>query len=61
MKINSSTLDTNKKWDLVIKPSKGWIDLNFKELLKYTNLNFLFAKRDFVIFISKLFWVLYGI
>jgi len=53
MKINSSTLDTNKKWDLVIKPSKGWIDLNFKELLKYTNLIFLFAKRDFVIFYKQ--------
>ena len=53
MKINSSTLDTNKKWDLAIKPSKGWIDLNFKELLKYTNLIFLFAKRDFVIFYKQ--------
>jgi len=38
---------------LVIKPSKGWIDLNFKELLKYTNLIFLFAKRDFVIFYKQ--------
>jgi len=53
MKNNSSTLDTNNKWDLVLKPSKGWIGFNFKELLKYTNLIFLFVKRDFVIFYKQ--------
>tara|TARA_Y100000590_G_scaffold412084_1_gene506736 strand:+ start:640 stop:1488 length:849 start_codon:yes stop_codon:yes gene_type:complete len=46
-------LNSNIKWDLVIKPRHGWIGFNFKELIKYTSLIFLFVKRDFVIFYKQ--------
>lgn len=36
-------------WDLEIKPKKGWLDLNFKELIHYKDLLFLFVKRDVVV------------
>ncbi len=36
-------------WDLEIKPKKGWLDLNFKELIQYKDLLFLFVKRDVVV------------
>jgi len=46
-------LNSNIKWDLEIKPRNGWIGFNFKELIKYTSLIFLFVKRDFVIFYKQ--------
>ncbi len=46
-------MNSNIKWDLVIKPRHGWIGFNFKELIKYTSLIFLFVKRDFVIFYKQ--------
>ncbi|NOQ73588.1 MAG: ABC transporter permease [Crocinitomix sp.] len=39
---------SEEKWDLIIKPKSGWVDLRFKELWKYRDLLFLFVKRDFV-------------
>ena len=42
-----------KNWDLVIKPSYGWLNLNLRELLKYRDLVYLFVKRDFVIFYKQ--------
>ena len=46
-------MNSNIKWDLVIKPRHGWKGFNFKELIKYTSLIFLFVKRDFVIFYKQ--------
>ena len=46
-------MNSNIKWDLEIKPRNGWIGFNFKELIKYTSLIFLFVKRDFVIFYKQ--------
>ena len=53
MKNNKAVLNSNHDWDLVIKHSHGWIGFNFRELLNYTNLIFLFVKRDFVIFYKQ--------
>ncbi len=36
------------KWDLVIRPHKGWFDLKMGEVIRYWDLIFLLAKRDFV-------------
>ena len=38
----------DEKWDLIIKPRVGWLDLNFGEIWRYRDLIFLFVKRDFV-------------
>ncbi len=43
----------NDKWSTVIKPSKGLININLYELIKYKDLIFLFVKRDFVTFYKQ--------
>ena len=43
----------HKDWDLVIKPRYGWLNLNFRELLSFRDLVYLFVKRDFVIFYKQ--------
>ena len=42
-----------KNWDIVIKPSKGFVNINIKELIKYKDLVVLFVKRDFVTFYKQ--------
>ena len=42
------TKDTTKKWDLIIEPQQGLLDVNFKEIWDYRDLLFLFVKRDVV-------------
>jgi len=37
----------------IIKPSKGFININLYELIKYKDLIFLFVKRDFVTFYKQ--------
>lgn len=37
----------NDKFDLVIKPKTGWLDINFKEIWQYRDLIFMFIKRNF--------------
>lgn len=37
-----------EKWDLVIKPNKGLMSFNFKELWQYRDLLMMFVKRDVV-------------
>ena len=36
-----------KKWDTVIKPKTGWMDLKLKEILEYKDLIIMFLKRNF--------------
>lgn len=36
-----------EKWTTVIKPKSGWLEINFKELIQYKDLIFLFVKRNF--------------
>ena len=42
-----------KNWKIVIKPSKGFVNINLKELIKYKDLITLFVKRDFVTFYKQ--------
>ncbi len=35
-------------WDYVIKPKKGWKNVNLKELLRYRYLSLLFVRRTFI-------------
>ena len=44
---------SKKYWTTIIKPSKGYININLYELLKYTDLIYLFIKRDFVTFYKQ--------
>lgn len=41
-------MDTEQKWDLIIRPKSKWYDLRLKEILRYRDLLFLFVRRDFV-------------
>ena len=36
-------------WTTVIRPRKGWFDLNLKDLLRYRDLIFLMVKRNFTV------------
>lgn len=37
------------KWTTVIKPRKGWFDIDFKGLIQYRDLIFLMVKRNFTV------------
>ncbi|PPR48315.1 MAG: hypothetical protein CFH18_00067 [Alphaproteobacteria bacterium MarineAlpha5_Bin8] len=41
------------KWDVVIKPTKKFLDFRLKEIITYKDLIFLFVKRDFVTFYKQ--------
>lgn len=40
---------SEEKWDLVIKPKKGILDLNLKQVITYFDLLVLFVKRDIIV------------
>ena len=40
--------NNSQKFETVIEPKSGWLDLHLKELLHYRDLIFLFVKRNFV-------------
>jgi len=47
-------LDTDiEKWDLIITPKRGWLDLHLKDIWIYRDLVFHFVKRDFVTFYKQ--------
>jgi lipopolysaccharide transport system permease protein len=35
-------------WDLIIRPRSSWLDVRFKDIVRYRDLLFLFVRRDFV-------------
>ena len=43
----------SEKWDLVIGPKRGWLDLNLRDIWFYRDLVFHFVKRDFVTFYKQ--------
>lgn len=47
-KSNKESTHQEKKWDIVIKPTTGFEWGHFKELIQYSDLIFLFVRRDFV-------------
>lgn len=50
---NNESVLTEENWDLVIKPKRGWFDLDLKDIWKYRDLIGLFVKRDFVVFYKQ--------
>ncbi len=38
----------DEKWDLVLRPQKGWWDIDFAGIWRYQDLIWLFVQRDFV-------------
>ncbi len=38
-----------EQWTTVIKSKRGWFDVNFKELLQYKDLIFMFVKKNFTV------------
>lgn len=42
-------IETEQKWDLVIKPKSSLFDLHLADLWRYRDLIFLFVKRDLVV------------
>lgn len=45
-------MDNTRKsevWDTVIRPKKGWLDINLKELVRYRDLIWLMVKRNFTL------------
>ena len=40
---------TPEKWTTVIRPRKGWFDIDFKGLIQYRDLIFLMVKRNFTV------------
>ncbi|MFC2175518.1 ABC transporter permease [Bacteroidota bacterium] len=40
---------TNEKWDNVIRPKRGLLDVNLREIGKYFDLLLMFVKRDLVV------------
>ena len=45
--------DKSVKWDSCIKPSRGWINLNLKEIMQYRDLIVLLVKRNFKVFYKQ--------
>jgi len=45
--------EDNEKWDLVIGPKRGWLDLKLKDIWIYRDLVFHFVRRDFVAFYKQ--------
>lgn len=43
----------DEKYTTVIKPQNGWFDLHLGELLRYTDLIFLFVKRNFTAYYKQ--------
>ena len=41
-------MTVNEDWDLVIRPSSGWLDLHLKDIWRYRDLLRMFVWRDFV-------------
>lgn len=42
-------MKNEEHWDIIIRPRKGWLDLNLVDLWRYRDLIFLFVKRDLVV------------
>lgn len=49
----TSDLHKQQPWTSIIKPQRGWFDIDFGELWKYRDLIKMFVKRDFVTFYKQ--------
>ena len=39
----------NQGWDTIIRPKKGWLDIDLRELIRYRDLVWLMVKRNFTV------------
>ena len=39
----------NAEWDSIIRPRKGWFDIDIKGLVRYRDLIWLMVKRNFTV------------
>ena len=53
MKIFGSENKSSKKWDILIYPKRGWLELDLREIWRYKDLLFLLVKRDFTTFYKQ--------
>lgn len=45
--------DKSVKWDSYIRPNRGWLSINLKELVQYRDLILLLVKRNFKVFYKQ--------
>lgn len=62
-KIKDIAEKQQNEWTAVIKPKRGWLDINFKEIWQYRDLIKIFVYRDFVVYykqtiLGPLWWVI---
>ena len=50
---SAKKLKSNEKWDLILRPQRGWWDLRLGELWRYRDLVGLFVWRDFVTYYKQ--------
>ncbi|MBN1182264.1 MAG: ABC transporter permease, partial [Bacteroidales bacterium] len=50
---SSKKIRSKEKWDLVLRPQRGWWDLRLGELWRYRDLISLFVWRDFVAYYKQ--------
>jgi lipopolysaccharide transport system permease protein len=48
LKYGNEKFNEKGEWDLIIRPKKNWLDINFRELWEHRELVGLFVKRDFI-------------
>ena len=53
MKKNERNKNNPDKWDSIISSENNFFNINLRELFKYYELIYFFAKRDFVIFYKQ--------
>lgn len=41
-------MDKNENWDIILKPTRGLLSINLKQVWNYRDLLFLFVKRDII-------------
>lgn len=46
-------MKSNSKWDIIITPKKGLLDIDLREIWRYKNLIGIFVKRDFVAYYKQ--------
>jgi len=46
--IDDSTRDEPGDWTMVLKPKRGWLDIDLREIYRYRDLVWMFVNRDFV-------------
>ena len=58
--MQEQTVIAEEQWTTVIRPYRGWFDLNLSELWQYRDLIMLFVRRDFVsVYKQTILWPLW--